>query len=82
VTSIAFNPGIPASQIVRIGIDEPFSIPFSVTKTKACSGAPTFAISPLLGFVSITQSGDSGTIVISGSVPSNDGIYPLVLTAT
>jgi hypothetical protein len=36
----------------------------------------------LLGFVSITQSGDSGTIVISGSVPSNDGIYPLVLTAT
>lgn len=55
VTSLSFNAGIPTTQIVNIGIDsQPFSIPFSVTKTLACASAPTFSISPALGFVTIS----------------------------
>ena len=54
VTTISFNPGITTSQIVNIGIDEPFSIPFGVTKTLACIAAPTISLTPSLGFVTIS----------------------------
>ena len=54
VFSLVFNPGIPISQIVQIGIDvNPFVIPsFSVTRVPACLSPPSFTIAPTLGFVS------------------------------
>ena len=83
VISIVFDATTPATQILNIGVDsQPMSIPFSITKVLPCPQPATFTLSPTLGFVTLSPSGDGGTIIVDNVVMADVGIYALVLTAS